>query len=372
MTTIGAGFDPRRNSLNFLRLVFALAVIVSHTWPVGGYGSDPEIAGLDLGTWAVAGFFAISGYLIANSRLHLSIDMFLIRRVLRIYPGYLVCLAVIAVGFAPLSAALGSGPVQWGSDATFVVHNLLLKVFQGTIDDTLVNAPYGPAWNGSLWTLIYEFLCYLAIGALLSIASRWRRALVVTALVLTATLWSVATHIGATGIVPSFAFLGSIFFAGSTIALFADRIPLDWRLGLLALVLAAVGANAHETPWLAALPIAYACMWLGVVLPFHRVGRTNDISYGVYIYAWPIQQLVLVCLGARRLPVGVAVIVSIACTLPLAAASWFLVEKRALALKGKLGSVRLGRAAPATSTLVQPGRHRRAAATPSVETQGGL
>src|SRR5262245_6149816 len=98
--TLADGFALRRNSLNFLRLVFALMVIVSHAWPVGGYGDDPRIAGEKLGTWAVAGFFAISGFLIANSRRHAPMGTFLVRRVLRIYPGYLVCLVVVAFAFA--------------------------------------------------------------------------------------------------------------------------------------------------------------------------------------------------------------------------------------------------------------------------------
>jgi peptidoglycan/LPS O-acetylase OafA/YrhL len=362
MTTIDAGFDPRRNSLNCLRLVLAVAVIVSHTWPLGGYGSDPAIAGETLGTWAVAGFFAISGYLIATSRLHLPFGTFVVRRVLRIYPGYLVCLVVVAAGFAPLSAALGSGSINWGSAASYLVDNLLLKVHQDGISHTLANAPYGPAWNGSLWTLIYEFLCYLAIGALLFV-TRGRRTLVVGALVLCAAVWTVEWHAGTTGFVESFGFLGSIFLAGSLIALYADRIPLDWRLGVLGVILVVASGYLHVVPWLGAVPIAYVCLWLGIVLPFQRIGRTNDISYGVYIYAFPMQQLLLVCLNARGLPVGLAVLLSIVCTLPLAAASWFLVERRALALKGRFVRTTPAHAARQSSPMMVARRRRGAAAT---------
>jgi peptidoglycan/LPS O-acetylase OafA/YrhL len=282
-----------------------------------------------------------------------------------------VCLVVVAVAFAPLSAALGSGSINWGSAASYIGDNLLLKVHQDGISHTLTNAPYGPAWNGSLWTLIYEFLCYLAIGALLY-ATRGRRALVVGAMVVCAAVWTVEWHAGATGMVESFAFLGSIFFAGSTIALFADRIPLDWRLGVLGLGLVVVSGAVHIVPWLGALPIAYVCLWLGVVLPFHRIGRTNDISYGVYIYAFPIQQLLLVCLNARGLPVGLAVLLSIACTVPLAAASWFLVERRALALKGRFVRTTPAHAVRRSSPMMVPRRRQEAAATVSGESPRGV
>lgn len=371
MTTIGAGFDSRRNSLNFLRLVLAVAVIVSHTWPLGGYGTDPVIAGEKLGTWAVAGFFAISGYLIANSRLHLPMGMFLLRRVLRIYPGYLVCLVVVAAVFAPVSTALGAGPIHWGSAASYIANNIFLKVHQDGISHTLVTAPYGPAWNGSLWTLIYEFLCYVAIGILLSLASRWRRPIVVAALLACAAVWTAESHVGSAGFIESLAFLGSIFFAGSTIALFADRIPLDWRLAGLGAVAVGLSGYLNIVPWLGALPIAYVCLWLGIVLPFHRIGRTNDISYGVYIYAFPMQQLVLACLDAKRLPVGIAVVLSIVCTFPLAVASWFLVEKRALALKDRFVKVVPAHAAKRSSSLVSARHERRAGTMVGGEAPGG-
>jgi peptidoglycan/LPS O-acetylase OafA/YrhL len=362
VVTLAAGFAQRRNSLNFLRLMFALVVIVSHTWPIGGYGDDPRIAGEKLGTWAVAGFFAISGYLIANSRLHGAMSTFLARRVLRIYPGYLVCLVVVAFAFAPVSAAIDPGSIRWPSAFSYVFDNLLLKVHQDGISGTLTRVPYGPAWNGSLWTLIYEFGCYLAIGVLLSVAAGRHRSVVVAAFVATAGLYVVERHLGhGESMLGVIAFLGAVFFAGSAMAVFADRVPLDWRIGILAIGIAAASAELGAIPWLGALPIAYVCMWLGAVLPFHKVGRLNDFSYGVYIYAFPVQQMIMVVLGRHRLPVGVTVILSVVFTLPFAVASWFVVEKKALALKDRLG---------ASPRPVKPAaRHRATTRLASVETQ---
>ncbi|HEY3087694.1 MAG TPA: acyltransferase [Jatrophihabitantaceae bacterium] len=362
MVTLAAGFAQRRNSLNFLRLVFALMVIVSHAWPIGGYGDDPRVAGEKLGTWAVAGFFAISGYLIANSRLHGTMSTFLVRRVLRIYPGYLVCLVVVAFVFAPLSVAIGPGSIHWTSAFSYVFDNLPLKVHQDSISGTLTGVPYGPAWNGSLWTLIYEFVCYLAVGVLLSLAVRWHRSVVVAALVATAGLYLVERHLGHDdSMLGLFAFLGAIFFAGSALAVFAERVPLDWRIGVLAIGIALASAELGVIPALGALPIAYACIWLGAALPFYQVGRLNDFSYGVYIYAFPVQQTIMVMLGRHRLPVGVTVVLAVVCTLPFAVASWFVVEKRALALKSRVGASRR----PVKPTA----RHRATARVASVETQ---
>src|SRR4051812_20340496 len=107
--TLSELFDPRRNSLNFIRLVLAASVIVSHSWVIGNIGPEPEAGGEHLGSWAVIGFFAVSGYLISRSRVNSSsIRSFYVARLLRIYPGFIVCLLAVAFVFAPLSLLVGS------------------------------------------------------------------------------------------------------------------------------------------------------------------------------------------------------------------------------------------------------------------------
>ena len=120
--------------------------------------------------------------------------------------------------------------------------------------------------------------------------------------------------------------LAPFFFAGSLMALYAKRIPLNGYLGLAMLVLVPIGAELNLAPGISALPAAYLVLLLGVVLPLQRVGAVNDISYGMYIYAFPLQQLMNE-LGANRLPVGVSLTIAVAATVPFAAASWFFVEK---------------------------------------------
>src|SRR6476620_3295224 len=60
--------DARNNSLNLIRLVLALLVLVAHSYPLAGAGDGSVVRGESLGGWAVFGFFAISGYLISASR----------------------------------------------------------------------------------------------------------------------------------------------------------------------------------------------------------------------------------------------------------------------------------------------------------------
>ena len=118
-TPLGARLDGRDNALNFLRLVLASAVIVGHAYPLGGHGAS-RIEGLS--GLAVDGFFALSGFLIAGSRMRLPMHDFLLRRCLRILPGFWACLVVTAFVFAPLSSLfvgrLLAPPTRWGTCST--------------------------------------------------------------------------------------------------------------------------------------------------------------------------------------------------------------------------------------------------------------
>jgi peptidoglycan/LPS O-acetylase OafA/YrhL len=159
-----AAFDPRANSLNTLRVVLAAVVIVSHAWPTGGFGEDPKLGGEGAGRWAVAGFFAISGFLVTGSRTQLGFGGYLARRAARILPGFWACLIVTAFAVAPVAAWLSGSPYDPFAALTYVVRNIGLVIFQETIGDTLAAAPWQVEWNGSLWTLKWEFLAYIAIG----------------------------------------------------------------------------------------------------------------------------------------------------------------------------------------------------------------
>src|SRR5947209_465064 len=94
------------NSLNAIRLVLAALVLVSHSWPLLGLPEPTPVFGETLGSVAVAGFFAISGYLITGSRMKIGIVRFAWHRALRIYPGYWVVLVVTAFVLAPIVSFL--------------------------------------------------------------------------------------------------------------------------------------------------------------------------------------------------------------------------------------------------------------------------
>ena len=335
--TLATSLDPRNNSLNALRLAFAGLVIVSHAWPIGGFGSDPELGKVGLGTWAVAGFFAISGYLIASSRLRSGFGPFLWRRCLRIFPGLWVCLLVIAFVFAPLAAAVENGPDHLfsGGLIKFVGSNALLNHVEG-LGGTLSNVPYAGSWDGSLWTLFYEFVCYLILGTVFALPLVRRRperllwALFGASLAITFAVYEL--HRGVPFRLSWLAYLGTYFWAGALLFVYAQRVRMNLVVPVAAFVALAVACWAAHVEVLSAIPLAYLVLWLGAVLPLTRIGRKNDISYGVYIYAFPVQQL-LVLAGANALGLTAFIMLAILGTLPLAVASWFLIERPAIGLK---------------------------------------
>ena len=332
---LGASLAGRQNSLNFLRLSLASLVIVGHTWPVGGFGTSrfEGVSGL-----AVNGFFILSGFLIAGSRMRLGIGRFLWHRTLRIMPAFWVCLAVIAFVWSPVASALAGEHWSRSSAAGFVTGNFLLEIQQYGIDHTLEDVPYDGVWDGSLWTLRYEFIAYVGAALVLTLPlvrrhHRW--ALTVLA-VLACLSYPVATgpaHV-TTNLYLFGLRLGAFFAVGMALWSWKDKIPSSrWlALGCAVLVALLFTARPEVNFALTPLPLGYLLLWLGGTLGV-RIGVENDISYGVYIYAFPVQQSLALAGAPAVLGFAGMAGAALLLTVPLAWLSWILVERPALRLK---------------------------------------
>ena len=338
---LGQVFDPRNNALNAWRLVLATGVILWHSYPLTGR-HVPFAAGHQfLSQVFVDGFFAISGFLITSSWLkNPRLRQYSAARGLRIFPGLWACVAVTAFAIAPLSVAIQGGSVAKlmlsGAPLNYVLNNSLLNVGYSGIDGTPRGVPFSIAWNGSIWTLIPELFCYIAVAGFGVAGLFGRRWLLpaLTALMLVCSL--LVTPWGGFVEVWTPAAIGSrfalMFLAGALLQQFQDAIPARWSLVAVcaAVVIASTWLPNYRV--LAALPLAYAIIVSGSLLRDKRLRLRNDISYGIYIYAFPTQQLLIIC-GLGVLPPLVFFPVAALATLPLAALSWLLVEKRAIALK---------------------------------------
>lgn len=336
--TIASVYDPRCNALNFWRLIFAAMVVLQHSWPLTGRDITGPFTQLFTEVW-VDGFFVISGFLITSSWIrHPHLRDYLAARLLRILPGLWVCVLVVAFVIAPVGVLLQHGePLKFSSQMLWAVNNGLLNVFYVGIDGTPKDVPWPGVWDGTLWTLIFELMCYAAVAVLGVTGLMKKRWLIPTAFVISlvgAALAGYPTQDFQTipQMVTRFAL---VFSAGALLYQFRDKLPANWWLvGLCVGLVVAAGFLPNYRVY-AALPLAYAVMVSGALVKHPRLQLRNDISYGVYIYGWPMQQLMAI-IGLDRLPAGVFFLVATAATIPLAAASWFLVEKRAMRLKRRL------------------------------------
>jgi peptidoglycan/LPS O-acetylase OafA/YrhL len=335
---LGVVFDPRHNALNALRLALAVSVIVWHSFPLSG--ADIDLAPLRqiVSRISVDGFFAISGYLIVSSWVRdPRWGTFLRARALRILPAFWTCLVVTAAVFAPLAVLIrGSAfpPGFLADSVSYVVRNAALYMVQYDIAGTPSDVPYPDAWNGALWTLFWEASCYVGVLAVGLLGLMKHRA-TFPLLFVVATVGVLATSYGPVEnfYVVTGSRFGIMFLAGALIHRYRDAIPVAPGLMALAGVAIAASASLPDYRVVAALPVAYLVICLGALGKSPRLRVRNDLSYGTYIYGFPIQQL-LATAGASAWGVPAFAVVSIAVTLPVAAASWFLVEKPALRLKG--------------------------------------
>jgi peptidoglycan/LPS O-acetylase OafA/YrhL len=335
------------NAITFLRFVLASAVIVHHVNPLGGFGGQALQAWsggrVSLGFLAVGGFFCLSGFLLTQSlERDPSPGRYLVRRTVRIFPAYWFCLLVSALLIGPClwwlaKAAPLATYFSSGEPVAYVLKNAGLVVLQRGISGLFADNPYRFDVNGSLWTLKFEFACYLALLAAhrLGLLGRHRGLLLsLMAFLLVANQMEGAWRMR----VPD---LPLYFFCGTLAHLYRHRLPSGGWFGAAALVLAAAAIKLDLFNLAGAVLTAVVVLWAAVALPVRW--WKEDYSYGLYLFGFPIQQSLasLQFHHAGKLAYFAA---GFAVTLLPAMLSWHLVEKPALAkARGLLASPRTAR-----------------------------
>ena len=380
--TFAEAFDPKQNAFGFLRLLLAILVIFSHSFPLGGFGIDALEAFTrgrhTVGLAAVAMFFVLSGFLITRSASgSVSVARFIWHRFLRIFPGYWTCLIVCAFIFAPLIAfveygtLLGIFAAPRTSPQSFVLHNAgllhlndfsllgIVNISPQSIAGLFRHNPVPHLINGSLWTLPFEVVCYLGVAVLaLCCVLRRARWVVLAAFV---GLWFLCAHSylypesfnrcfpvpGLNVFVP----LALSFSAGCLCFVYREKIPYSAWIFAVCLILVSLslpfGVFGLATP----IFMTYVFLWLAFTLPFSRFEARGDYSYGTYIYAFPVQQ-VFALAGLQENGFALYFGGSVLMTLILAILSYRLVEAPCLRWKnvdvGALIRGRFGRATIST------------------------
>lgn len=294
------------------------------------------------------GFFAVSGYLVTKSGLGNDGMQFIWRRFLRIFPGFWAVLIFGAFVVGPSVYLLeGRSLTDYfslapGGPITYLTANATLQIGQYGINDVFAGNPFGGPINGSIWTLAYEWLCYLLVMVLVFAGVLAKARLVVpiiTAFLAVFQLMNIVMPGALAEMIPllgdpwrvNFAF---IFFIGGCIALYSDRVPYSVPLGVFAIVFSLVTLRVGGFNTMGFIAFAYAVLFLAAWLPqrLQRVGAVNDYSYGVYLYGWVVQQY-LAYLGVHLWGYWPYVLLSLVGAFGLAWLSWHLVEKQAMKLK---------------------------------------
>jgi peptidoglycan/LPS O-acetylase OafA/YrhL len=305
MVWLGEVARGRDNNLNLIRMLAAVAVLVSHAWPIslGSAALEPleGSPGGSLGRLALLVFFAISGFLIPRSlERQPTLGAWARARFLRLFPALAVALVLSVAVLGPLVTSLPLATyVQRPETLSYVPRNLSLAFLQFGLPGVFETNPLPRAINGSLWTLVYEVACYLGVMALgLAGLLRARGPLaLLLALFLAAYLAASQPSVRALlpGRVTPLLQLGLPFAIGTAFYVWRDRLPLHPGLLVgLALAFLLAGESPLARP-LFVLGLCYAVFLLaflpgGWLLGYNRAG---DFSYGTYVYAFPVQQLVV-------------------------------------------------------------------------------
>lgn len=347
--------QTRENNFDFLRFAAASLVLLVHSYPLTGRRPDEPIELLtgyeNGGSFAVAVFFVISGYLITASWLNSSsARSFLIKRALRILPALILAVLLAALVIGPLVTDLSfsnyfSSPLTW----TYLQNILLVTQYE--LPGVFTANTYPGVVNGSLWTLPLEVMMYIGVVVMGLTGILNRRLIFLPLAAFAIAHFWLRERLGIDSFLVENIFkLGLFYYTGSALYLYRDSIP--WRGWIAGILVAALVLSFHEAagPFVYVVALPYLVIYLAYApIPLiSRFGKYGDFSYGMYIYAFPFQQLTVYLLGHE---IGVLRLTLIAAvpTLILAVLSWHLIEAPAMKLKQRFSGVpQAGLAAPKT------------------------
>jgi peptidoglycan/LPS O-acetylase OafA/YrhL len=339
---------PRQNNFDALRLIAAISVIFSHSFLIaeGTQNSEPLI--LLTGNQSILGlagvfvFFAISGFLVTQSFEQTANPLhFLMKRALRIFPGLFIATLLSAFVLGPLVTNLPLGAYLGRPEPyQYVVGNTLLDQTVHELPGvSFVDNPVGLEINGSLWTLRSEFVMYvmvLAVGVLRLLTVR--TAVLLLAFGMACLHFNMLDELEEWGwvfqLLSEWGWLVGFFAAGMALYKLRHTRILDGRVALFALAGLALSIPLRQFILLFPVFGCYLALWLALSprLPVIPAARFGDLSYGLYIYGWPMEEAVAWLSGGRA-PWWQLFLIALPTASAIAFLSWHLVERPMLRLK---------------------------------------
>ena len=349
---LGSNFD-------LLRLGAATAVVLSHSLLVvtaaasqAQYTASPF---RQVGDDALAVFFVVSGILVTRSwQRDPHLGRYLARRALRLMPALVVTVALTCLVLGPIATQESPAAYFRAPGTTSYLLNSTLFLQPYGLPGVFAHLPQGGMVNGSLWTLRYEFLCYLLVPLLLATVTVMRnRVLVIAMWVVSLTVatsalatgsdyvllgihsMSIAGIPGAAGwnYAPLFELM-SYFLAGMCIQMWLSRIRFDARLAVLAVPVFVVCSQFPLLFPLSVVALAYPVGYFGLTARSvaGALVAKGDASYGIYVWGFVVEQFTVLWFGPKLSALAVFAI-ALPITWALGMLSWCLIEKPALRFK---------------------------------------
>lgn len=341
--------NSKDNNFNLIRMLAAFAVLFSHSFALatGNAANEPlrTIIGITPGHIAVDIFFITSGLLVARSLFYRkNLFEFAMARALRIYPGLVVAVAICII----IGALVTHLTINEYFSSSLTLHFFLKNSFiilgdAQSLPGVFDTAPFDHSVNGSLWTLPWELRMYALLGIFgfftlilnLVYKANWLAVSVLCFFTFCAANYfhyHFFTEIR--GEVYKLFRFGTIFFYGAVIYLCKSKITLRPLLLWSCVVILTITSYNHDIFFiLYTVLLPYIVLYIAYI-PKGQIRKYNsfgDYSYGLYIYAWPVQQLIAITI--KDVSVLQMVILSAVFTFACAYLSWHFVESKALKLK---------------------------------------
>lgn len=333
-----------KNNFDFLRLLFALFVVIAHSYPLSGSSLNENwltkvtSGQMMLSSIGVNGFFIISGYLIFQSlERSTTLANYFWKRILRLYPALFVVL-VLTIVLAPFVYENEIAFLKNYNVQIYLHRNLSLYNLKYNINGIFTNNPYPNAINGSLWTICYEFSCYILFGVLFFVKKRnLRLLLIIFTLMLFVFIdinFSEVKLFSFYELTSTYFFkLGSFFLGGALLAILKlEKLnKVMWLIiSAFLLIILSVCFNVYSYSQYLLLPVLVILIGLFPIKPFNQIHKIGDLSYGIYIYSFPVQQTLMYFF---KFDTYNLMFWSVLFSGVFGYLSWHLVEKKALAYK---------------------------------------
>ena len=303
------------NSFLMFRIILSSIVIISHVSGAVQGSVEFSIGLFSIGTVAVFGFFSISGYLVTPGLLKYGQRRYLTNRFFRIYPGYIFCIIVTSLLFLPLWLSQANRNIfSWSLALNYFLGNLVLFPQSASspnstwneLDGVPVNGAHPGMVNGSIWTLPLEITCYAVLAVYVLISKKFgkeeNKKVVATLFVifwiisifLALQIPDIGEHHGSKLVQLATKWPYFLAFASGVVIRLIIKVSKT-RFMLISLLIVAILTMQNLKIWAVcgSLIFSFLCIQFGESAFFRSFHRLRDISFGLYLYHFPIIQFLV-------------------------------------------------------------------------------